>query len=169
MPSRWYLVQTKARQEPLAERNLRRQAYTVFLPTEFRTVSHARRRRRVRSAFFPGYLFVSLDLSVQPWRSINSTYGVSRLVSVEHAPTPAPVGMVEELLAARDAEGNIALADAFESGDRVRVRTGPFEGFVGRVAAVPREKRLRVLLEFMNVIAPVEIDAAQCVRLAAAR
>ena len=41
---------------------------------------HARKILNVRAPLFPGYLFVSLDLTRDRWRSINSTYGVLGLI-----------------------------------------------------------------------------------------
>jgi transcriptional antiterminator RfaH len=162
MSARWYLVQTRARQEPLAERNLQRQSFDVFLPTELRTVRHARQRRTVRSAFFPGYLFVNLDIEAQNWLPINGTMGVSRLVRFGQLPTAVPDGVVESLVNSRDSLGNVVLRDVLEQGDVVRIRCGPFEGFLGRVFDVAPNDRLKVLLEFMRSATPVEVPLHSC-------
>jgi transcriptional antiterminator RfaH len=166
---RWYLVQTRARQEPLAERNLQRQSFDVFLPTEPRTVRHARRSQTVRSAFFPGYLFVQLDLCAQNWVPINGTFGVSRIVRFGQMPTAVPSGIVESLLDCRDRQGDVAPREYFDEGDVVRIRKGPFEGFLGQVFAVTANDRLKILLNFMQGATPVELPAQTCNKIASPR
>ncbi|NIN33844.1 MAG: transcription/translation regulatory transformer protein RfaH, partial [Gammaproteobacteria bacterium] len=56
----WYLIHTKPRQEKLAEENLERQGYEIYLP-----MAEIRRKRRGRSVrvidpMFPRYLFIHL-------------------------------------------------------------------------------------------------------------
>lgn len=95
---RWYVAQTRARQERLALMNLEAQKFEVFLPQILKTTRHARRHRLVKSAVFPGYLFVRLDPDQHRWRSVNGTIGVSRLLTANERPTPAPIGVVEALM-----------------------------------------------------------------------
>jgi transcription antitermination factor NusG len=49
----------------------------VFLPLREKTWRHAHRIEVRRVPFFPGYLFVALDLDHDQWRSVNGTIGVS--------------------------------------------------------------------------------------------
>jgi transcriptional antiterminator RfaH len=95
---RWFVVQTRARDEHRAQMHLSQQKYRTFLPTVVRAVRHARKVRNVQAAVFPGYLFVVLDLARDRFRSINGTRGVSRLVTFEAAPVAVPHGVVETLL-----------------------------------------------------------------------
>jgi transcription antitermination factor NusG len=52
-----------------------------FSRNGIKTVRHARRLSTVEAPFFPRYLFTVLDLTRHLWRSVNGTFGVSRLVS----------------------------------------------------------------------------------------
>ena len=83
----WYVVNTLPHQEARADQNLRRQNYTTLLPVTRRTRRHARRLDTVLTPLFPGYLFVELDLETQSWSSINSTFGVKRLLCGGDRPT----------------------------------------------------------------------------------
>ena len=95
---RWYLAFTRPREECTAERHLRQQGYTAFLPRRRKTVRHARRLRHVNAPAFPRYIFLRLDLERAPWRSVNSTRGVSTLVMAHDRPIVVPEGVVETLL-----------------------------------------------------------------------
>jgi transcription antitermination factor NusG len=87
---RWYLVRALTNREAFAAEHLERQGFSTFLPRQPRTIRHARRIRVSLAAYFPGYLFVTLDLARQRWRSINGTLGVAHLVGAGERPTPVP-------------------------------------------------------------------------------
>ena len=91
---RWYLVESLPRQESIAERELalcegQFQTYRPMVLERRRTIATSalsKRRRRhepvykmVNVSAFPGYLFVLMDLNVDPWRTVTHTPGVRRL------------------------------------------------------------------------------------------
>src|SRR5258705_10706704 len=96
---RWYAVHTLPFAEARAEGQLHRQGFRTFQPKRHKTVRHARRLSTVEAPFFPRYLFIGLDLARDRWRSVNSTFGVSRLVMWGDQPHPVPHGVVEALIA----------------------------------------------------------------------
>jgi transcriptional antiterminator RfaH len=157
MAKRWYAVQAKTGHEALADLNLRRQRYETFLPCSYRTIRHARQIRTTRSAFFPGYLFTALDTEVDRWRSIDGTIGVLRLIKAEDRPLPAPVGLVEALIAATKDDGALDLAGALAPGSEVRVIGGPFADQLAIVERMTGPDRVRVLLAMMNQRVPLEL------------
>ncbi|MBP6689806.1 MAG: hypothetical protein KA153_07430, partial [Hyphomonadaceae bacterium] len=87
---RWFLVNTQSGREQLASLHLARQGYRPFVPSSWRSIRHARKIRTVRAAYFPGYLFVPLDLERDRWRPIDGTVGVLRIVKASGRPQPAP-------------------------------------------------------------------------------
>lgn len=163
---RWYVASTQPNNEFLAADQLRAQGFEVFLPTVKRTVRHARRVSEVRRAYFPAYLFVALDPDRQPWRSVNGTRGVRRLVGGAERPAPVPSGLVEALKGQQDPDGLLRVAHSFAAGDRVRITDGPFAEFIGVVSGLSGADRVRVLLDLMSARAPVELPRAHCHRAA---
>ena len=147
---RWYVVQSRARQEKLAQLNLEAQKFEVFLPQILKTVRHARRHREIRAAVFPGYLFIRLDPDRHSWRSVNGTIGVSRLLTANERPAPAPIGVVEALLNYVDDHGYCQLSRDLVAGQRVSVVNGPFVRLIGEVLSMDDRGRTRVLLEIMG-------------------
>ena len=157
--SAWYLAQIKPNSHRIAERNLLRQGFAIFLP-------HHQETRRQRGAFvtkprplFPGYLFVLLDMTGAGWRAVNSTLGVARLVSFGNMPTPVPEGLVEELSARCDADGNLHVSRALSPGDEVTLSQGPFADFVATVEKLDPDKRVWLLLEVMGRRTRIALDA----------
>src|SRR5919197_1504940 len=90
MSARWYVVQTHAHAEAKALGHLVRQEFTPYLPRYLKRRRHARRIETVAAPLFPRYLFVTIDMVCQRWRSIHSTIGVARLVSNGEGPIPGP-------------------------------------------------------------------------------
>jgi len=148
--TRWYAVQCLSNREFFAATQLRNQGFEIFLPVRLKTRRHARRFDVVRRPFFPGYLFVSLDLKRDRWRSVNGTLGVARLVASGDRPMPAPIGAVETIQSACDAQGSIREEPELAPGDPVRVASGPFVDLVGRLERLEAAGRVLVLLDLMG-------------------
>lgn len=161
MTRRWCLVHVKTRREHEAERHLLRQGFEVFLPKTWKTIRHARRSTVEKRAYFPGYLFVDLDLDQDQWRPINSTVGVLRMVTIDHAPAAAPPGLVETLMSAINDEGVVAITPEWRVGERVRIVGGAFTDQIATIDALPDADRVRVLLELMQTPIPVELRRDQ--------
>lgn len=156
--ARWYVVHCLAHQEFRAERHLLNQNYAVFLPRRASMRRHARRSEWVLLPYFPGYLFVSIDLAQQGWCSINGTRGVVRLVMRGDCPAPVPVGIVESLKAACDTHLTIKWQPELRSGQMIRVVAGPFRDWIGELDRLDGAGRVRVLLEIMGTHVPVALN-----------
>jgi transcriptional antiterminator RfaH len=85
------------------------------------------------------------------------TVGVSSLYTCDNRPVPVPEGVVETLIANSD-EANLALfASGLTTGQSVRVLSGPFANFVGKLERLDGAGRVRVLLEMMGTAVPVAL------------
>lgn len=153
---RWYVVKTLPRRELFAAQQLANQGFTTFLPKQVKTVRHARRVRTGLAAFFPSYLFVEIDVERERWRSINGTYGVSHLVTQGERPIPAPAGVIEDLIASADERGVLVEGPWLKIGQEVRITHGPFVDHVAIIDRFGNAEGVRVLLEIMGAIVPIE-------------
>ena len=147
---RWYAVHTLPFAEARAEDQLRRQGFRTFQPKRHKTVRHARKLRTAEAPFFPRYLFIVLDLTRDQWRSVNGTFGVSRLVMRGDQPYPVPPGVVETLIAAADARGILRLAEKLRVGGSVRLMAGPFAEQLATLEELDDFGRVRVLLDILG-------------------
>ncbi len=158
---RWFVVYSLMHREELARFHLERQGFRTFLPRGMKTRRHARKLENVLVPIFPRYLFLVLDLSRDRWRSVNGTFGVSRLVMEGEQPRPVPRGIVEALIAACD-EREILRLDRdgwLQVGDRVQLLAGPFAKQVGSLARLDDQGRVQVLLEIMGGRVPVDVQS----------
>ncbi len=161
MAARWYVISTKLGFEHVAEANLSRQGFTTWTPRQVRVVRHARQRLEKRVPFFPGYLFVQLDVDHQRWRCVNGTFGVRSLIMQGGRPSPCPPGLVEELQVLTRGDGIFNAAAGIRPGDAVRVVSGPMAELVGALLCLDGAGRARILLKLLNSDIVVTLDAAR--------
>ena len=157
----WFLAQFKPNCHRIAERNLVRQGFQSFLPMQEET-------RRVRGKFttfmrplFPGYLFVAFDKAHGGWQAVNSTYGITRLVSAGKTPVEVPLNLVSQLMQRCDTAGKLLPPKLLSPGDQVIINKGPFVEFIATIEALTSDRRVWVLLEFMGQKTRVAVPADQ--------
>ena len=148
---KWYVVQTRSRQEQRAQINLARQGYRVWMPVMERSRRRAKRIETGHAPLFPQYLFVELDIGREPWRAINGTFGVKRLL----ADGPRPQALPDEFVAAlREATGDDGVSTPplteLQPGDAVTIATGPFVECAAVVLRLAPRERVEVLLDVLG-------------------
>jgi transcriptional antiterminator RfaH len=152
MSARWYVVQTHGHAEPKALTHLARQGFTAYLPRYLKRRRHARRIETVAAPLFPRYLFVTVDIMCQRWRSIHSTIGVARLVCNGDDPVPVADDVIETLRAREDEQGFVTLRQRprFAVGEKVRVLDGVFADCLGLFDGMKDSDRVAVLLDLLG-------------------
>ena len=147
---RWFVARTLPQRELYAARQLANQGFRTFVPRYLKNRRHARKVETVSAPLFPRYIFVVVDRTRDRWRSINGTLGVDRLLMYGGEPQPVPHGVVENLVAAADLEGNIRFDFHLKEGQTVKVMAGPFADLVGQLERLDDNGRVRVLLEILG-------------------
>jgi transcriptional antiterminator RfaH len=156
----WYVVQTKPRCEERVRHWLDRQVHLpVFLP---KIVYPSRRRSQrvtVVEPLFPSYLFIRMWPDLGLWDAVKWAPGVKRIVTTGDTPTPMPPEGMRLLLERCGGSDVVAWKPRLPSGGAVRVIAGPFAGLVGILERpCSRSDRVRVLLNLLGAMTPVEID-----------
>jgi transcription elongation factor/antiterminator RfaH len=156
---RWYVAHTLPTAELRAQGHLEYQGFRTFLPKRGKTVQHARASRTIEAPFFHRYLFVVLDLTQDPWRRVNGTAGVSRLVMQGEQPQPVPPGIVEALVSSSDSQGILQLRHYLRVGEPVRVMAGAFADRLAILDELDDSGRVRVLLDILGRKVSVYTDS----------
>ena len=159
--NQWYLIQFKPNSHRLAESNLLRQGFVTFLPMQEMTRRKASRFVSYLKPLFPGYMFVRVNTELAPWRAINSTIGVSRLVSFEGKPKPLPLQLISGLMLRCDASDILLPPRSLNEGDSVEMLTGPFANFIATVDTIDPEQRIWVLMDFMGQKTRMQVTSDQ--------
>ena len=148
----WYAVQTRPRQEAIAELNLARQGYHSYLP---KVLLRKRRRdkwTRVVEPLFPRYLFIQVDPGEQSLAPVRSTLGVAGLVRFGQLLRPVPDSVIEYIKQAENPDTHQQHADEWphQPGDAVQILEGPFAGLSGIFQAATGEERAMLLIELLG-------------------
>ena len=154
----WLAAYTRARHEYAVARQLESKAVAFLLPTWARRSLWSDRTKHVMAPLFPSYVFV--HVSDEERVRVLQTAGVVSIVSV--AGKPAPLRQ-EEVAMLREcaARPNGVEPHAFlRVGQRVRVKHGPFAGWVGILARKRNETRLVVSIEQIMQCVAVDLDGA---------
>lgn len=160
---RWYVVHTKRAAEAVAEANLIRQGYEVYLPLLARMARHRGRRREEIVALFPRYLFVAVHEASQSLAPVRSTVGVSNVVRFGQQYAAIPAAVIAYLRDREDAESGLhrLCSPAMPApGTCVTLLDGPFGGLQGIFTRESGPDRVIVLLNLLGtetrVTVPVE-------------
>ncbi|RWL22681.1 MAG: transcription antiterminator NusG [Mesorhizobium sp.] len=164
--ARWYAASVFPGKEDVAERHLRMQGFHPFTPRREKTTRHARRIETRPAAYFPGYMFIALDVALQRWRSVNGTFGVRSLIMQGERPLPVPSGLVERFIALTGRDGLLDFSGGLAAGASVRILSGPFAEMIGRLDRLDPAGRARVLVAIMNGEIPVDMDSRELVAIA---
>ena len=155
------MLQYKPNSHRLAERNLHRQGFESFLPLHEVTKHKYNRYVSDLRPLFPGYMFVALDPENGPWRQINCTIGVSKLVSFGGQPSSVPLDLISGLMARCSSVGKLLPPNQLNKGDALQLLTGPFANYIAKVETIDADQRVWVLMELMGRVTPISVEINQ--------
>jgi len=156
MGSRWYVVRTKPRAEPLAASELERDGIGVFSPMVKKPDVHA---GPGLAPLFPGYIFLRWEPETEGWPYIRSAQHVLGLVNFNGEMPWLPDEAIAELKERCDRlnqQGGIWRR--YQSGDRVRVVSSSMQSLAQVVEdGKSPNSRVKVLLEFLDRMVPAQV------------
>ncbi len=157
---RWYAVCCKPRQEAVAEDNLLRQGFQVYLPR-----IRIRQRRRGQwldavEVLFPRYIFIRVNPLRRSMATIRSTRGAVGLVRFGGQPAAVPDAVMDALRQREDAALGMHRDERppFKAGETVKLVEGPFSGMEGIFTEQDGEKRVIILLELLGKANKVRVS-----------
>ena len=166
MTTRWYALRSKPRKEDVLYRQAHAQGFETFYPRL--RVQPVNPRSKKYKPYFPGYMFVNVDLDevgISTFQWMPHSIG---LVRFGGDPAYVPDNLINALQKRIDEinEAGGEVYDGLKPGDPVKVSDGPFAGyeaiFDGRL---PGSERVRVLIQMLSERhLPVELKAGQIER-----
>lgn len=171
MAKKWYVIQAYAGfeskvkaslEERIRQADMQARFGEILVPTESVQEVKPTGKKLSSRSFFPGYIFVEMDLDEMTWHLIKDTPRVGGFVGGRN-PTPVPDAEIK-LIAQQVAEGAVKPKPkvVFAQEDQVRVTDGAFANFTGVVEEVrPDKQKVRVLVSIFGRATPVELDYHQ--------
>ena len=148
--SNWFIIQIKRNYYEKAKSNLEYQGFETFLPILESTKRNANSFHNKSSYLFPGYMFVAFDPLITRWNKINSTYGVSRILTFNGRPAEISSNFILFLKKQCDKNDQFLTIQTLQKGDKIKILTGPFSNFIAKIDDINPDKRVYALLEFMG-------------------
>ena len=153
----------RAREEEILWKQVQDKGVEVFYP-RLRVHPVNPRSRKIKP-YFPGYMFVHIDLAEQGQSIFQWMPHTVGLVCFGGEPAIVPDHLINAIRRKVEeiAQAGGEIFAGLEHGDVVLIEHGPFEGFDAIFdARLPGSERVRVLLQLLsNRLVPVELDAAQ--------
>ena len=157
MLENWYLIQTKPREECVAEKNISSQGFEVYLP-KFAL-------NKKDKPLFPGYIFVHLADNIN-WRPLLSTKGVARFVRFGHDFATIPERVIGLIM---DNESSTIKkyvnASKFKKGGKLAINSGPLKDVNVCFERYMTDERIVILFSMLNQKQKTTIEKSQVVKI----
>jgi len=171
----WYVVQTfsgyensvkRALEERIKDTPFEQRIAEILVPAEQVTERRGKKQVKTSRKFFPGYIFVNMDLDQETWHVVANTPKVTGFLGGKH-PKPVPAPQIQRALGKTTGEvpdeGKRPDLDiTYNVGDHVRVKSGPFANFTGEVEDVDLDKRkVKMSVSIFGRPTPVQVDFSE--------
>jgi transcriptional antiterminator RfaH len=162
MALHWYALRSKPRKEEIVWKQVNERGFEVFYPRL--RVNPVNPRSRKYRPYFPGYLFIRVDIEAVGLSALQWIPHTAGLVNFGGEPAPVPDNLLHAISQRVNeiAKAGGEVFDAIHKGDVVRINYGPFEGYEAIFdERLPGTQRVRVLLQFLsNRYVPIELAAS---------
>jgi transcriptional antiterminator RfaH len=154
---KWFVVQSKPREEERARHYLKAKGFDTYLPRM--EVVRVRRFNnvKIKKPLFPGYLFCRFTKEDEILAQVRWTRGVKKLLPESVNPIPVEDEVVKAIQSLQQKDGVIR-KQQLEKEDRVRIIRGPMKDILGLFDHWTSDQgRVKVLLNFISYQASVEL------------
>lgn len=167
---RWYVVHTYSGYEnkvktdlekTVKNRELEEFFFEIVVPMEEQIEIKNGKKKTNLKKVFPGYVLVKMIVTEATWYIVRNTRGVTGFVGSGTDPIP----LTEQEIKQMGFELPSVNVD-FAQGDSVSITGGSFDGFVGTVQEINKDKhKVKVLVSMFGRETPIEVDFSQVTKV----
>ena len=168
---RWYVVHTYSGYEnkvktdlekTVKNRELEDYFFEIVVPMEEQIEIRNGKKKTNLKKVFPGYVLVKMIVTEATWYIVRNTRGVTGFVGSGTDPIP----LTEQEIRAMGFELPNSVNVDYAEGDSVSIISGSFEGFVGTVQEINKDKKkVKVLVSMFGRETPIEVDFTQVTKV----
>ena len=140
---KYYVIHTKPKQENKALINLKRQGFKTWSPFFKKVIFLKNKEIEKKEPFFPGYIFVILDILKDDWSKIRSTFGVKYLLTFDGIPREIEINNIKALK-------KIITGATLNLNDKVKILSGKLTNKRGSIIELCSKNRVKLLLDSLN-------------------
>ena len=163
---KWYVVHTYSGYENKVKTDLEKTVknreledffFEIIVPMEEQIEIKDGKRKTNLKKVFPGYVLIKMIVTEATWYIVRNTRGVTGFVGSGTDPIPLTEDEIRNM-GFDIPELNVD----YKIGEQVEVMNGAFEGFVGTVQEINKEKnKVKVLVSMFGRETPVELEFSQ--------
>lgn len=167
---KWYVVHTYSGYEnkvktdlekTVKNRELEEYFFEIVVPMEEQIEIKNGKKKTNLKKVFPGYVLVKMIVTEATWYIVRNTRGVTGFVGSGTDPIP----LTEQEIRQMGFELPSINVD-FAQGDSVSITGGSFDGFVGTVQEINKDKhKVKVLVSMFGRETPIEVDFSQVTKI----
>ena len=167
---RWYVVHTYSGYEnkvktdlekTVKNRELEDYFFEIVVPMEEQIEIKNGKKKVELKKVFPGYVLVKMIVTEATWYIVRNTRGVTGFVGSGTDPIP----LTEEEIRQMGFEIPSVNFD-YSIGDSVKIAGGSFDGFIGNVTEINKDKhKVKVSISMFGRDTPVEVDYSQVTKI----
>ena len=167
---RWYVVHTYSGYEnkvktdlekTVKNRELEDYFFDIVVPMEEQIEIKNGKKKVELKKVFPGYVLVKMIVTEATWYIVRNTQGVTGFVGSGTDPIP----LTEEEIRQMGFEIPSVNFD-YSIGDSVKIAGGSFDGFIGNVTEINKDKhKVKVSISMFGRETPVEVDFSQVTKI----
>ncbi|MGV8145247.1 MAG: transcription termination/antitermination protein NusG [Alkaliphilus sp.] len=164
--ARWYVIHTYSGHEKKVMINIEKMVENrgmndiivdIAVPTEEKIEIKDGKKKKKEVKKFPGYVLVKMTMTDESWYLVRNTRGVTGFVGSSSKPIP----LTDKEIMKMGIE-EIRQEIDMQVGDSIKVLSGPFESFIGRIEQINMEKQtFKVLISMFGRETPVELEFSQ--------
>lgn len=162
----WYVLHTYSGYEDSVVRNLKQRIesmgmhdyiFTILVPTEKKIKIQRGKKKIIEEKIYPGYVLVEMIVTDESWYVVRNTPRVTGFVGAGNIPISIPSGKINELEKIIREEPEYKIE--FKIADTVKIKSGPFRDFNGRVSEIDEKHgRVKVLVDMFGRETPLELN-----------
>jgi len=178
LPGEWFVLNAQSGHEKKVRTNiltrlknlhLEDKVYEVVIPTDEVVEIRNGKKVNVEKKTFPGYVLVRMDLDDETWYQIRNTPSVIGFVGSGKMPQSLSRREIERILGSNEEvevkKESPKFKPDFETGETVRVTTGPFADFNGIIEEINLDQsKVTVLVNIFGRETPVELGFTDIVK-----
>jgi transcriptional antiterminator NusG len=166
----WYILKVQSNRErsiadalkrKIAIEGLDKYVDQIIVPTEKVTEFKAGKKKVVERKLYPGYIVVHMAINDDTWFAVRETSGIGDFTGAGGKPSPMLAHEVARIIQTEEEVSDEApkLDIKFNTGDRVKVKDGTFEGFEGEVGTIDAQSgKIQVMINIFGRSTPVELE-----------
>ena len=176
MSKKWFIVHTQTGHEDRVKLNLQNriknspiadEVSQIMIPTEKVSEIRDGKKKVSERKIFPGYVFIQMELTKESWHLIRNTMGITGFIGPGSKPQPLKDSEIENIIKQTEEKKEKPIPRvAFQIGESVRIKEGPFTNFNGTIEEVnPVKQRLKAKVLIFGRSTPVELEYWQVEKL----